>query len=298
MKRLFARSPLVVMLAAPLLAHAVDITAGTSEYITFRDCIAGVTACDSISPIVSGQYGGNPGAYSSAATSNHAGYGSASGSVSFSGVIGAPVLHASASADPGKRANTNSVALQSWTYTGSTPTTRTFGGTLTYNQALTGTYPDTGATGVYATIDAFTLTAASIDAGIDAASNFNALFGEPWTADPSTGYVDLAQNTFSDDTSQAGATGNLGVTVSLTPGETVWLYVLLQTPAVNGSVVDASHTLVTGWSDATDLVPAVTSAPVPEPSSWALIGCGLAAVAVLRRRHDRTRRTRSRLLSA
>ena len=284
MKRLFARSPLAVILAAPLIAHATNITAGTSEYITFRDCVAGVTACDSISPIVAGQYGGNPGAYSSAATQNHAGYGSASGSVSFSGVIGAPVLHASASSDPGKRANTNSVALQSYTYTGSTPTTRTFGGTLTYSQALTGVYPDTGATGVYATIDAFTLTAASIDAGIDAASNFDALFSEPFATDPSYGYVDLAQTSFSDDTTVSGASGNLSVTLNLTPGETVWLYVLLQTPAVNGSVVDASHTLVTGWDDTSALVPAVTSAPIPEPSSWALFGCGLAAVAVLRRR--------------
>jgi hypothetical protein len=284
MKRLSARSPLAVILAAPLVAHAVNITAGTSEYITFRDCIAGTTACDSISPIVAGQYGGNPGAYSSAATQNHAGYGSASGSVSFSGVIGAPVLHASASSDPGTRANTNSVALQSYTYTGSTPTTRTFGGTLTYDQTLTGVYPDTGATGIYATIDAFTLTAASIDAGVDAASNFNALFSEPFATDPSYGYVDLAQSSFSDDTSVTGGSGNLSVTLNLTPGETVWLYVLLQTPAVNGSVIDASHTLVTGWDVTSDLTPAVTSAPVPEPSSWALIGCGLAALAALRRR--------------
>jgi len=284
MKRLFARSPLVAFLAAPLFAHAVDITAGTAEYITFRDCIAGVTACDSISRIVSGQYGGNPGAYSSAATQNHAGYGSASGSVSFSGVIGAPVLHANASSDPGKRANTNSVALQSYTYTGSTPATRTFGGTLSYDQTLTGVYPDTGATGVYAVIDAFTLTAAGIDAGTDSASNFEALFGEAFAGDPAYGYADLAQNSFSDDATHIGGTGNMSVTLDLTPGETVWLYVLLQTPAVNGSVVDASHTLVTGWNDATDLVPAVTSAPVPEPSSWALIGCGLAAAAVLRRR--------------
>ena len=284
MKRLLARSPLALILAAPLLAHAINITAGTSEYITFRDCVAGVTACDSISPIVAGQYGGNPGAFSSAATQNHAGYGSASGSVSFSGVIGAPVLHASASSDPGKRANTNSVALQSYTYTGSTPTTRTFGGTLTYDQSLTGVYPDTGATGVNAVIDAFTLTAASIDAGVDAASNFDALFDEPFATDPSYGYVDLAQNSFLDDTTNPGGSANLSVTLNLTPGETVWLYVLLQTPAVNGSVVDASHTLVTGWDDTSDLLPAVTSAPVPEPSSWALFGCGLAAVAALRRR--------------
>ena len=118
-------------------------------------------------------------------------------------MIGAPVLHASASSEAGKRANTNSVALQSYTYTGSAPTTRTFGGTLTYGQSLTGMYPDTGATGVYAMIDAFTLTAPNIDAGTDSASNFYALFGEPLTTDPSYGYVDLAPEPFSDSTSHA-----------------------------------------------------------------------------------------------
>jgi len=285
MNRLIACLPFVALLVAPFAAQAVDITAGTAEYVTFRDCIAGATACDNISHIVAGQYGGSPGAYSSAATQNFAGYGSASGSVSFSGAIGAPVLHASASADPGKRANTNSVALQSYTYTGTAPTTRVFGGTLTYDQALTGVYPDPGATGVYALIDAFTLTAAAIDAGTDPASNFDALFSEAFAADPTQyGYVDLAQNSFSDNGSRTGGSGNLSVTLDLTPGETVWLYVLLQTPAVNGSVIDASHTLVTGWDVTADLTPAVTSLPVPEPAPLALFGLGLAATLIARRR--------------
>ena len=288
MHRLLTRTPLALLLAAPLLAHAVSITAGTSEYVTYRDCIPGATACDSISPIVASQYGGAPGAYSSASTQNVAGYGSASGSVSFSGVIGAPVLHASASSEAGKRANTNSVAVQSYTYTGAAPATRTFGGTLTYDQSLTGVYPDPAGTGVYAVIDAFTLTAAAIDAGTDAASNFEALFGENFATDPAYGYVELGQNVFSDNASRSGGSANLGVTVTLTPGETIWLYVLLQTPAVNGSVIDASHTLVTSWDDGTDLTPAVTSLPVvPEPAPLALFGLGLAALAVAKRRRAR-----------
>ena len=275
--------PLALLLAAPLAAHATQIAAGTAEYVTFRDCIAGATACDDISPIRNGQFGGNPGAASSSVTQNAAGYGSAYGSVSLSGVAGAPVLHASATSDAGKRVNTNSVALQSYTYTGSTTTTRTFGGTLTYDQSLTGVYPNDAVTGVYAVIDAFTLTAATIDAGTDPESNFNALDGEPWALDPSYGYVDLGQSSFTDNNSVTGGSGNLGVTLLLTPGETVWFYVLLQTPAVNGSVIDASHTLVTSWDVATDLTPAAFGAPVPEPSSLALMALGVGMLVARRR---------------
>ena len=77
--------------------------------------------------------------------------------------------------------------------------------------------------------------------------------------------------------------------MTLTPGETVWVQVLLQTPAANGSYVDASHTLITGWSDTSDLTPAVTSLPlpVPEPSSLALYALGLAATAFAAARRRR-----------
>jgi hypothetical protein len=281
MNRLSARTALALLLAAPFASQATEITAGTAEFITARDCIAGPTsACDNVSPIVQSQYGGNGGAYSSAATSSFAGYGSASGSVSLSGTIGAPVLHASAVSVADKRVNTNSIALQSYTYTGAVATTRTFGGTLTYNQVETGFYPDN--TGVYATIDAFTLTAAAIDVGTSPEDNFNALFNADFSAE---GYADVASATYADTLTNPAGSGSLSVTVPLTPGETIWLRVLLQTPAANGSETDASHTLITSWNDGTDLTPAVTSLPVPEPSSLAMFALGLAAtVAAARRR--------------
>ena len=272
-------SALALLLAAPLAAHATEITAGTAEFITARDCVAGPTsACDDVSPIVQSQYGGNGGAFSSAATETFASYGSASGSVSLSGTIGAPVLHASASSDIGKRTNTNSVALQSYTYTGATATTRTFGGTLTYDQMETGLYPDN--TGVYALIDAFTLTASAVDVGSTPEDNFNTLFDGDFSAE---GYSEVASMTFADTASNPDGSGSFSVDVPLAPGETIWLRVLLQTPAANGSVTDASHTLITGWNDGSDLTPAVTSLPVPEPSPMALFGLGLAAIALAAR---------------
>ena len=281
MNRLSARTAFALLLAAPLVAHATEITAGTAELITARDCVAGSTSvCDDVTPIVASQYGGNGGAFSSAAYETFAGYGSASGSVSLSGTIGAPVLHASASSDADKRTNTNSVALQSYTYTGDTATTRTFGGTLTYDQMETGLYPDN--TGVYALIDAFTLTASAIDVGTTPDDNFNTLFDGDFSAE---GYTEVASMTFADTASTTAGSGTFSVDVPLAPGETIWLRVLLQTPAANGSITDASHTLITGWNDSSDLTPAMTSLPVPEPSPLALFGLGLAALAFAARQH-------------
>ena len=280
MIRLSALAPLALLLAAPLAAHAVSITAGTAELITARDCAGGATSsCDDVSPIRQSQFGGTGGAYSSAATANFAGYGSASGSVSLSGTIGAPVLHASATSLAGERTNTNSVALQSYHYTGTDATTRTFGGTLTYSQLETGQYQ--GSDGVFATIEAFTLTAATIDVGTTPDDNFYKLFNDDFSAE---GYTQVASMTYSDTTTNAAGDGTFSIDVPLAPDETIWLRILLQTPAANGSWVDASHTLVTGWTNSADLTPAMTSLPVPEPTPLALFGLGLVALAAAKRR--------------
>src|SRR5271167_2424947 len=253
---------IVALLSGPVAANAqTAIQSGTSALVTFRNCVAGVTACDSIGTIQSEQFGGNPGDLSASASETYANYGSAATSVALSGVDGAPILHAIASSDTGARVNTNSIALQLYTYTGAVATTDTFGGTLTYSQTLTANNYPVGA-GVSASIQVFTLPTSSFNAGVTSQDNYSALF------DPSTqpGYALLGSATYTDPNTNLSGTGMVGVPIKLQPGESVFVWALLLTPAPNGSVVDASDTFVTQWADSTNLTPADV-APVPLPAA-------------------------------
>lgn len=265
------------LMVGPMTAHALLINYGTGEGVTSRNCIVGVTACDDLSGLVDEAFGGFPGAATSAVSTTFPGYGTATGSVSLSGVIGAPILRASVTSDAGARVNTNSVALQSYTYTGTAPTTRTFGGTITYSQTLVEGLGLTGfnVDGINAGIALFTLPSATVDVGSTPESNLFALLGESFP-----GLFDLGFSSYNDLNSTTGGTGTVGVTVTLNPGETVWVFALLQTPAADGSSIDASNTFITGW-DPANLTPAVT---VPEPATLALLFAGLAGLGLGRRR--------------
>ncbi|HEY4081816.1 MAG TPA: hypothetical protein VGM81_14075 [Burkholderiaceae bacterium] len=268
------------LLAAPS-ARADLITAGTAELVTARSCtVTGVSGCDEISPILYSQYGGSAGAPQSSANLSVAGYGTASGSVALSGVVGAPVLKAGASGEIGARTNTNSVALQRYIYTGATTTTRTFGGELTYAQSITGSYAADVGAGVNAEIEIFTLSDSAISVGSSAEDNFNMLFTDYVTL---PGYVSLGLGSYSDAADTAAGSGMASVSVTLDPGESIWVRALLQTPGTNGGWVDASHTFVTGWDDATSLVAAEVSAVPVIGTPW-LVGIGLLAMVGVRRR--------------
>jgi hypothetical protein len=271
----------LVLIAGPLVAHAVPVSFSTSQNVSLNSCFAGASGCDSHIPVAVGGgevvFDGLPGATASTASASLAGYGDSFGSASLSSVIGAPILSDYATSDAGRLAGATSLALQSYTYTGTVPTTRTFGGTLTYSQTLTGTYPAfTVGNGVLAGIDLFTLPSSTVDLGATVQSNLVGL------SSPSDfpGYTDLGSDQFYPQTSGSG-TETLGVQVTLNPGEIIWVWAVLQSLAPNGSTADASHTFITGWDNPANLVPA---GQVPEPATLVLLGVSLAGLAAIRRR--------------
>ena len=95
------------------------------------------------------------------------------------------------------------------------------------------------------------------------------------------GYVDLATASYTNSSTTAAGAGTLSASVSLLPGETIWIEAILSTPAPNGEVIDVSHTFVTGWNDPRALL-AASSVPEPSvPIMWG-IGIGMALIGVRR----------------
>jgi PEP-CTERM motif-containing protein len=274
----------LVSLALPSLVNAIPVQASTAILVTARDCVAGpIGACFDLGPTLVSDYRGRPGGLTATTSEVLSGLGTARSHAGLSGPIGAPRIGTFAAGEVDHRVNTNSFALQRYTYVGDTATTREFSGTLTYSLEIpdpnNAQYDIAVASGVHATLIAFTTSAEFAEAGSTAESNFQNLLAFAFGAAPD--YVQLATDLFTDlSASVFEGISSLSIDVELNPGDSMWIFALLQTPAANGSTVDSFGTLVTGWDDTTDLIPA--RAFVPEPGSLALMLFGLVGLRFVR----------------
>jgi hypothetical protein len=292
---------LLGLLSGSIAAHAQFVSSGTSSEATARNCVAGVSGCDAISTIVQYSMDGAPGQSASSANLALPGYGQVAASATLSGVIGAPILTGTASSTVGTREGASAFALQSYTYTGTSSTTDTFGGTVSYSQTINGSYPSaTTGGGTAIGIEAFTLAPGALfNAGVTALDNNAALadaFNDNTPVDGGiiqTGFTLLGSNGSADAATNPAGTLSSGITVNLNPGETVWVLAFLQASAPNGSTVDP--VFKTQWNNPANLVTGVgtVSAPEIDPASVAsgltlLVG-GLLVLSGRRGRETRVR---------
>ena len=232
-----------VLLAGPLAANAELVQSTTSVLLTFRHCVAGETVCDSIGPQEAGSYGGLPGA--PAAISSHAdpAYGEASGSAQLTGMPGAAEMSANVSSLPTTRNGSNCIILKRYTNKSANAETLTFGATLTYNQTIpaeNAAFPagSPARSGASAEIYIFSLDVDSLEAGTTAEENFVFLMEGP---DPSIITTELGSASTEPGTNVTEADAKtFSSTVTVEPGDSIWLWAILQSLAANGAEVNAT----------------------------------------------------------
>ena len=263
--------------------EAVPVSAGTASFVSLTECIPAGTVCNPVFPSVQRVWSAEPGATASSATATNALYGLSQSSAALTGVVGAPILKAKAISEPGGRVAADAVAVQRYVYTGSDTTTRTFGGALSYLESVAfphdPAFPDRS-TLVNAFIALYSIPRETINVGASPAQIYNDLLS---MSSVNPGVVQLGVAQWRDYLSTANGNANLNVSITLNPGDSVWVQTVLQTRAAGGGYADASNTLVTFWDNPVNLVPAAV-ASIPEPGTLALICMGIG-VGLRRLRH-------------
>lgn len=265
MKRKLVATLAVGLLAGPMVADAAEVQSDTSVLVTFRDCISnGITACDALSSPVAQSYDGDPGDLAATASIKDSQYGESYSGAQLPGVTGAPILNTSALSAANKRVGANSVALQRYTYIGSGTTLRTVSASLAYSQFMPDenlAFPLQASSGISAQLFVFETSTDRIEVGTTPAENFTALFGGQPISAVLTQVLGFDEFVDFNTTEPAGTATLNNFTFQLNPGDTFWVYALLQNVAANGAW--GTGTLVTMFDDATDLIPA-DSVPVPQ----------------------------------
>lgn len=231
----------VTILLAPAAGQAVTVQSTTSAFVSLRNCIAGKSICDSIGPSHGSAVGGVPGGAHAQANLNDPEFGETAGSAELSGEPGTAELTANVTSLPTKRNASSSFVLKRYTNTSKGTQALTVSGDLTYDQTVpeeNSTFPadGDGRSGTFVEMELFSLEIDSIEAGTSAEDNFGILDGEP---PPGYRSLDHAKTDgiIADSTGQGNE--NLSMSVVLQPGDSVWLFAVMQAIAANGAVVEA-----------------------------------------------------------
>ncbi len=232
----------VAFVVTPAVTTAELVEAGTSIILTFRDCTAGETTCDAFGPMHRATYGGLPGEMAAEVSQADVAYGEVYGKTDLTGATGAAELKAIATSVSATRNGSTTVTLQRYSNTSTSPETLTFGATLIYEQSVpaeNAAFPDGERTrsGASAEMVIFMMDVDAIEAGATAEELYTALSFEREPA----GLKDLGVASAMPSSNATGeGESPLSITTIVEPGDSVWLWAILQSIAVNGATVNAS----------------------------------------------------------
>lgn len=232
----------VALMGVPAVAIAELIQFGTGNVLTFRQCTAGETTCDSFGPMLSATWGGIPGELLSEVSQADVTYGEAYGSAVLTEEPGVAEMKAITVSLPATRNGSTSVILQRYTNAGESAETLTFEAELTYKQTVPAEnagFPDDAnmGSGATAEIVIFTMDSDAIETGPTAAEVYGALSFEQEPA----GLKDLDAARAEPSSNETGeGTSTLSATTTVEAGDSVWLWAILQGIVVNGATVNAS----------------------------------------------------------
>lgn len=294
-----------LVLATPALAQSV----GSASWATMRSCSAVTAAqnCDGTGPgqqITLNQYGGGIGV-GGANDFNPGGSDRAWSFVTFDATLDLPEIRGFTRAISASRLNINTIAFQTYTWTGAAPTAFSITGSLHIVDSSTspsgGALPGGAIFSQYVGIwDPAAIVGLSTPQQL-----FSALFYAPCGvanvlgAGSSGGTLTGGSATYTATTSECSA-GSL----TLAPGQSVLVVAGMQLPVNRGGFADSSATFTTRLGDdlapevQTQLVTSLSSAvdqgaplnvvgapgSVPEPASWAMLIAGFGLVGAMARR--------------
>ena len=299
-----------MMIATPVAATAVappDVF-GSATWLTARNCngLASTVDCQAQPPggynLVESVRAGGAG-LSTNATFHPAAGGSASSVITY-GALGLPEIHATAFAGADNRINSNSVAYESFTYTGAAGTPFALTASLDFTSSGAPTYIANGKKagagefgGEGFAYFQLALWSPSKVAGLVTAKDItDSVFAENCDI---SGVFGVVNGSFATNSAGPGggsvtlATGCDGNPLVLNPGDQFLVVALIQTPANRGGYLDASHTFKVELAPtlSPEAIAALTAgivsaAAVPEPSVWAqmIAGFALAGLAMRRRK--------------